>query len=165
LANRFNGLTDELGFVELPLLDRLYTWSSKRDSPTLARLDRAFVNTEFCSRFPNTSLSSCLGNHSDHIPLLVIVPTSIPKTHLFRFENAWLKNPAFLPSVLPAWSHCWTNATDAAGALVAWIKAVRHAAKLWARKHRSPPDIFHNCSFLILLFDMFKEWRNLSAGE
>lgn len=87
LANRFNGLLNELALIELPLLDRLYTWSSKRDSPTLARLDRSFVNTEFCSKFPNTSLSSRLGAPSDHIPLMVTVPTSLPKTHLFHFEN------------------------------------------------------------------------------
>jgi hypothetical protein len=75
------------------------------------------------------------------------------------------KKNNFLPTVLPAWSHCWVGVADAAGAVVAWIKAVRHAAKAWARKNRSPPAIYHNCSFLILLFDMFEEWRNLSAGE
>lgn len=27
------------------------------------------------------------------------------------------------------------------------------------------PTIYLNCSFLILLFDMFEEWRNLFVGE
>jgi hypothetical protein len=54
---------------------------------------------------------------------------------------------------------------DASGVVVTRIKAVRHAAKAWARKNRSPPAIYHNYSFLILLFDMFEEWRNLSVGE
>jgi endonuclease/exonuclease/phosphatase family metal-dependent hydrolase len=97
LANRFNRIIDELALIELPLLDRLYIWSNKRDSPTLARLDRAFINTEFCYRFPNSSLSSRLGTPSDHIPLLVTVFTSLPKTHLFRFENAWLQKKQFPP--------------------------------------------------------------------
>ena len=68
LANRFNGLIDELVLLELPLLDRLYTWSNKRDSPTLAHLDRAFVNTELYTKFPNIALSSWFGAPSDHIP-------------------------------------------------------------------------------------------------
>ena len=83
LANRFNGLIDELALLELPLLDRLYTWRNKRDSPTLARLDRAFVNTKLCTKFPNTALSSRPGAPSDHIPLLVTMPTYLPMTHLF----------------------------------------------------------------------------------
>lgn len=43
LANKFNNLIHDLALVELPVMDRLYTWSNKRASPTLARLDRAFV--------------------------------------------------------------------------------------------------------------------------
>lgn len=96
---------------------------------------------------------------------MVTIPTSLPKAHIFRFENAWLKNTTFLPLVLPAWTHCWMNAAESVGALVARIKAIRHATKLWARKHRSPLEIYYNCSFLIKLFDMFEERRNLSAGE
>lgn len=99
LASKFNSIIDKLALMELPLLDRLYTWSNKRASPTLAHLDRAFIRTDFCSKFPNAFLSSRLGNPFDHTPIVVTIPTSLPKTHLFRFENAWLKNPTFLPSV------------------------------------------------------------------
>jgi endonuclease/exonuclease/phosphatase family metal-dependent hydrolase len=67
LANRFNDLIDGLALIELPYWTD-YTWSNKRPTPTLARHDRAFVNTDFSSKFPNTSLSSCLGNPSDHPP-------------------------------------------------------------------------------------------------
>lgn len=102
LANRFNRLIDGLSLLEFPLLDRLYTWSNKRDSPTLARLDRAFFNNAFGSTFPNASLSSWLGSTSDHIPPILTIPTTIPKTHHFLFENAWLKHPSFLPSTTPA---------------------------------------------------------------
>lgn len=37
LANKFNSAIDGLALIELPILDRLYTWSNKRESPTLAR--------------------------------------------------------------------------------------------------------------------------------
>lgn len=48
---------------------------------------------------------------------------------------------------------------------MARIKALRHATKAWARKHHSPPHHYHNCSFIVLLLDLFEEWRLLSAGE
>lgn len=44
LAARFNDVIDQLSLLELPLLDRLFTWSNKQESPVLARLDRAFHN-------------------------------------------------------------------------------------------------------------------------
>jgi hypothetical protein len=44
LASAFDSLIANLALFELPLLDRLYTWSNKRDSPVLARLNRAFFN-------------------------------------------------------------------------------------------------------------------------
>jgi hypothetical protein len=44
LATAFNASISNLALFELPLLDRMYTWSNKRSSPVLARLDRAFFN-------------------------------------------------------------------------------------------------------------------------
>ncbi|TVU02265.1 hypothetical protein EJB05_52261, partial [Eragrostis curvula] len=44
LAAAFNDAINQLNLIELPLLDRLFTWSNKRASPTLARLDRVFIN-------------------------------------------------------------------------------------------------------------------------
>lgn len=88
LADKFNGSINRLALIELPLLDRLYTWSNKRDSPTLARLDRALINNAFATTFPNSTLTSRLGSTSDHVPLILTIPTSIPKSHRLRFENA-----------------------------------------------------------------------------
>jgi len=42
-ANEFNELINTLCLIEIPLTDRAYTWSNKRDEPTLVRLDRCFV--------------------------------------------------------------------------------------------------------------------------
>jgi exonuclease III len=100
LASRFNNAIDAMALIELPLLDRSFTWTDKRDSPVLARLDRAFINLSFSSAFPNSSLTSRISSTSDHVPLVVSIPTTIPKTHLFRFENLWLKKADFFTSVL-----------------------------------------------------------------
>jgi len=41
-ANGFNDLINSLCLIEIPLSDRAYTWSNKREEPTLVRLDRCF---------------------------------------------------------------------------------------------------------------------------
>jgi len=125
---------------------------------------QAFINTEHSGAFPNTTLTSQSRSTSDHTPLLVTMTTSIPRNNLFRFENAWLRNPAFLPSVLPAWNEAPACA-DAAGLLVGCLKSTRAAAKVWARRTRAPPAIIPNCKFLILLFDSLEENRPLSLDE
>ncbi|TVU18766.1 hypothetical protein EJB05_34879, partial [Eragrostis curvula] len=44
LCSAFNSAIDAMALLELPLLDRLFTWSNKCANPILARLDRAFFN-------------------------------------------------------------------------------------------------------------------------
>ncbi|KAG2573863.1 hypothetical protein PVAP13_7KG284000 [Panicum virgatum] len=55
-ATRFNDLISSIALVEIPLVDRAYTWSNRRDNPTLVRLDRCFVNLDWDACFPNTAL-------------------------------------------------------------------------------------------------------------
>lgn len=129
LGARFNHTIDSLALLELSLLDRSFTWSNKRERPTLACLDRALVNNAFSSTFPNASLTSQVGITSDHIPLITTIPIAIPKPATFRLENAWLNHPGFLPSVTSAWESTVSSTLDATGALVAWGKALWHMAK------------------------------------
>jgi hypothetical protein len=44
--------------LELPLLDRRYTWSNRRIIPTHERLDRVFINLVWDENLPNSILSS-----------------------------------------------------------------------------------------------------------
>lgn len=73
--NLFNALINSLALLELPLSDRLFTWTNKIDPPTLARLDRAFLDVEWDSTFPESTLSSRLRTTSDHFPLGCWAPT------------------------------------------------------------------------------------------
>lgn len=164
LCFAFNSTIIELALIELPLLDRLFTWTNKRATPILARLDRVFFNTDMSSLFPNSSLTSLVRTTSDHTPLLLSLSTSIPKTCIFRFENAWLHHHDFLPTVLPAWHSVPCNG-DAAGMLAASFKAVRCKANVWSKVKRAPPSIHQNCKFVIHLFDQLEEYRVLSTGE
>ena len=51
-----NDFINDLCLQNIPLLDRLFTWSNNQDSPTLCRLDRALVNLDW-SNFSQTLLS------------------------------------------------------------------------------------------------------------
>lgn len=88
LADAFNATIHDLALLELPLLDKLFTWSNKRVCPTLACLDRVFLNGTLETAIPNTTLTSLSHATSNHTPLLVTMDTTIPKTRCFRFENA-----------------------------------------------------------------------------
>jgi hypothetical protein len=95
---------------------------------------------------------------------LVTASTSIPLPPTFRFENAWLLNPSFLPTTLPAWSHA-VPAHCAARDLAARVKRFRSAAKVWKKKNRYCPQLDNNCKFIIELFDYVEECRSLSDPE
>ena len=113
--------------------------------------------------FPNSSLCSPPKPTSDHTSLLLNISTTIPKSNIFLFENAWLKHRDFLPTVLPAWSDGLSQ--GATCSLARSLKAVRCAAKVWARGKCTPPALIQNCKFVIYLFDVLEEERSLSAGE
>ena len=53
LCSTFNDTINRLGFDELPLLDRHYTWSNKINPPTLARFNRMFINLDLISSTPS----------------------------------------------------------------------------------------------------------------
>jgi hypothetical protein len=164
LATAFNASISNLALFELPLLDRMYTWSNKRSSPVLARLNRAFFNQHWNVALPNSCLTSLHRPTSDHFPLLVSASTNIHRPACFRFENAWLLNPTFLPTTITAWNKNPPRNYDAAD-LAACLKSFRAAAKVWKRSHLSLPKFETNCKFVIDLLDLFEETRDLSAGE
>jgi len=138
LTELFNDTINSLALLELPLLDRLFTWSNRRESPTLARLDRVFLNTEMSTSFPNSTLTSLTRSTSDHIPLVVNLSTSIPKTNTFRFENSWLFHQDFLPCIIPAWNTA-PHVQDAAGTSRARLRhqdtQQRYGTGVSARRH------------------------------
>nr|XP_020185877.1 uncharacterized protein LOC109771591 [Aegilops tauschii subsp. strangulata] len=160
----FNSLVNSLALHELALSDRLFTWTNRRDPPTLARLDRVFFDHAWDVAFPDSGLSSRPRSTSDHVPLVVEAATRIPSPSRFFFENAWLRDPQFLPSTLSSWSN--TGASRCAvGCLATRKKRFRAAAKVWKRLHKYIPAFDNNCKFVIDLLDFWEECRTLSSDE
>jgi hypothetical protein len=113
-----------LCLIELPLIGRQYTWSNKRDIPTLERLDRAFINLNWDSLYPNTTLTALTRRTSDHVPLVINVATQIPKSKLFRFENYWTTCIGFRAVVDNAW-RCRTVNSDPARVIAGKLRQTK----------------------------------------
>ena len=162
-AGRFNDLINSLVLVEIPLVDRAYTWSNKRSVPTLVRLDRCFVNTDWEAIFPNTSLASLTRVASDHVPLLTTAATTIPRGRCFRFENAWLHNRAFRTYL----GH--ELALPVPGLVgrgfVRRLKLCRRACRSWAKAVKPIDQRAHDTKILIRAIDLLEEARPLHPEE
>jgi exonuclease III len=76
-ASRFQDSIDHLQLQEIPLLDRLFTWTNNQSIPILCRLDTAFVSTDWNFIFPNSTLSSRTRSVSDHVPICLPLPRSL----------------------------------------------------------------------------------------
>jgi len=57
-ANMFNSWIEDVGLVEIPLLDRRFTWTNNQPIPILAKIDRALVNTQWNFVLPDSDLRS-----------------------------------------------------------------------------------------------------------
>jgi hypothetical protein len=51
-ADLFNETINQLSLIELPLMDRAFTWSNNRQNPTLQKIDRAFININWAQSSP-----------------------------------------------------------------------------------------------------------------
>nr|CAD1824258.1 unnamed protein product [Ananas comosus var. bracteatus] len=81
-----------------------YTWSNMQSNPTLAKLDRFLISTDWDQLFPLTKVLAMPRITSDHSPILL--STSDRKVRrLFRFEEVWLSREDFC-ALVPVW---WTE--------------------------------------------------------
>jgi hypothetical protein len=92
----FNEIISYLGLVELPLKGRSFTWYNMQKDPLLIQLDWLFTSYQWTLHFPNTLVHPLAKNASHHVPCVIILSTSIPRAHIFRFENHWIQQPGFL---------------------------------------------------------------------
>nr|CAD1831627.1 unnamed protein product [Ananas comosus var. bracteatus] len=101
---QFREVINEIGLIDLPLLNRTYTWSNGRRNPTLERLDRALISQGCHYSFPTSTLRALPRPRSDHTPLVLSSYTFLPSSNLFRFESFWLRYPSFKEVVASSWN-------------------------------------------------------------
>ncbi|CAN6374258.1 unnamed protein product [Urochloa humidicola] len=162
-SSLFNDTLHSLSLLEIPLLDRAYTWSNKRDVPTLVRLDRAFINLAWDEKFPNSLLSSLTRFTSDHVPLRLNVSTSIPRSNLFRFENSWLLSPLFRPALVDTIRGPPPEQTQPSFAH--HLKCCRRACRSWAKRRGLMHQRETDTKLLVTALDLLEECRPLTQPE
>jgi len=121
----------------LHLKGRRFTWSNKRDTPTLARLDRVLASEEWMLDHLDHELSALASECSDHAPLMLKTDCSLPHFKCFRFENYWAKCDGYLQVVEEAWNAPlpWSNlAVDAFRILDFKLRNTAKALKSWSAK-------------------------------
>lgn len=162
-ARMFNDFINTTELLEIPLLGRAFTWSSKRDCPTLVRLDRCFVNLGWDAQFPNTCLSSLTRYASDHVPILLTAETTVPKGACFRFENAWLRHHLFRVAM----EHALASGPPglSSKSFVKRLKLCRAACRAWARRLWPITERKNDTKILIDALDLLEEERDLSKAE
>jgi hypothetical protein len=130
----FNEIISYLGLVEIPLEGRKFTWSNMQDQPLLEQLDWFFTSCQWTLKYPNTLVHPLAKPVSDHTPCVIQIATSIPKAHIFRFENHWVEKPGFMDLVKEVWA--WpVRSTSAAGILSAKLKKLRYELKRWGKAY------------------------------
>jgi hypothetical protein len=160
----FNGTISHLGLVDIPLKGRKYTWSNMQHTPLLQRLDWFFSSLAWTQAFPNTIAEPLAMTASDHIPCVLSIQTSIPKSSIFRFENKWLNMEGFLPLVERAWTQS-IHYADAAKRITAKFRCLRKDLKAWAKNLSSIKEDIADLNSLISLVDAIENFRDLSTME
>ncbi|KAK7814770.1 hypothetical protein CFP56_002606 [Quercus suber] len=127
----FKECLDRCSMVNLGFSGPRYTWTNKRDinNLKLERIDRVFMNPEWCALYPNakvTHLPRCL---SDHCPILLkaSLVRAVHLTRPFRFQEFWLSDISF-PNVV---SKAWGRSRSLAEAIEGFSKE----STMWNRCH------------------------------
>lgn len=90
----FNSIISVLNLRELHLNGGAFTWSNNQDNPTIEKLDRVLISSEFEDLFPLMSARKLVRDISDHNPIFVTSRDETDdknKNREFRFELSWLK--------------------------------------------------------------------------
>jgi len=130
----FNAIIESLDLKEIHMVGRQNTWAGPGDNPTLEKLDRVLVSTEWEIMFPLSTVEPRDGNISDHTPLVLNTGASTHQTHCrpFKFERGWLIRDGFHEMVANIWQSPCSGSTP----LERWqskIRRLRQYLRGWAK--------------------------------
>lgn len=150
--NDFNAAISALALVEIPLKDRVYTWSNMQHAPLLEKLDWIFSSESWTLKYPSTLAYSLAKPLSDHVPYVVQIQTDIPKSTLFMFEDFWLLHPSFKDTVKSIWAQN-VSEPNSAKRISAKFKRLRKGLKLWAKSISNLTATIKSTNEAIIFFD------------
>ena len=136
-----------------------------QEQPLLEQLDWFFTTADWISAYPNTVVFPLAKTSSDHVPCVVSIDTTIPKSKIFRFENFWVEMPGFLDCVKTSWEEPVAVGLSAPATLLVKFKRLRFALKKWSTNLSSLKRLATKCSEVVLYFDNLEELRPLTRPE
>ncbi|XP_031107562.1 uncharacterized protein LOC116012214 [Ipomoea triloba] len=108
LIEGFNNMLEDCGLFDLGMSGRKFTWERGKgtDSWVEERLDRAVAGADWCSLFPQATVSNHDVITSDHTAIFIEIdgPAIVRQKRRFMFENAWIKESGCKDIVLRAWT-------------------------------------------------------------
>jgi len=103
-TNPLNSLINFYGLRELNMSGGIYTWSNNQEPPTLVKLDRILITSNWEDIFPQATVKKLPREVSDHNPLILFSGQCKKSSHIqFKFELSWIDNPDFIQGVGKIW--------------------------------------------------------------
>ena len=104
----FKDCLDRCSMVDMGFSSPRYTWTNKRDfnNLILEKIDRFFMNPDWCVIYLNARVTHLFRCHSDHcpVPMETLLVRSVKLTSPFRFQEFWLSDISFPTIVSKAWN-------------------------------------------------------------
>lgn len=106
-AQKLVAVMDSYGLLDLGSTGLFFTWTRNAigEPPLSKRLDRALVDCNWRTQFPEAYVETLFMHHLDHSPLLLRCTGEVldRKNRPFRFQAAWLTHGDFSRVVHNAW--------------------------------------------------------------
>uniref|UniRef100_A0A803NYG3 Endonuclease/exonuclease/phosphatase domain-containing protein n=1 Tax=Cannabis sativa TaxID=3483 RepID=A0A803NYG3_CANSA len=107
LLTGFQDVIRHCCLFDLKLHGYAFTWERGRGTAhhVEIRLDKALVTQHWLDLFPNAILSNCDFSSSDHTPIFLQpeISSCVNQLKLFRYENAWSREPYCQQIVKSCW--------------------------------------------------------------
>ncbi|XP_035838005.1 uncharacterized protein LOC118485705 [Helianthus annuus] len=130
-ASHFNNFIGAAGLLEYPMAGRRFTFLSG-DGKKMSKINRALVNNEFISKWPNATFRALERTLSDHSPIILATETTDFGPISFRFFNSWLEIPGVEEVVKKGLTY-HGNALFKDQLLGYKLKGIKEEIKIWRK--------------------------------